>query len=374
MQGKYKTWVQFTIARISRAICHQRLRHLITWKPLRNPKSGYTIIIGCNTPLAEMVGANLRMLQQQRMEHLDRIIIVFDRPKEQIEYPVEQEMRRMYPTLPLLFLYYSEKQARVTRSFARPWVYSWASWCTGMAAAETKYCMFHDFDAMLLNPDIVESRYLALKQGDAQYCGVRHYIGNGIEFADGLAVTFELMFDLQFVRQTFHPIQVINTIGRIKGRTIDFDTLLYAQTLAGKSFLLPIPEEEMVHPQQVIDQFTRLTQIPGWKPPETNNLLMVPYFLFLANDLKTMQKATEDLQSLSTSAGTSIPFFGKDMDLYRLSSAHVDWLTKQAVRLEKAVCGAVRQEVSDYFDAIRAFVDRRNVGISTQNQPVATAK
>jgi hypothetical protein len=290
------------------------------------------------------------------MENLDRIIVVFARPKEEIPCPIEQQMRQAHPSLPLEFIYYSPTQARVSKSVAKTWVYSWLSWCLGMAASRTQYCLLHDFDAMLVKPDIIESRYDEIRRRGVEYCGVRNYIGNGINSEDGLVVTFELMFDVAFVRRTFRPVELVNIIDIYKGRSVDFDSLLYIQTKAGKSVILEIAEEDMVHPQQVICQFTDLTQRKGWIPPESNNLLFVPYFLYVAGRPESLASTREELRQLSHD---HLAFFGQQMDLSRLSVSHVDWISKQAQRLEAAVAGSVRADVHEYLSALRAYVERR---------------
>jgi len=364
MQGKYKNWLQYGLARTRRALLRAAIRPLVTWEPVSEPRDGYTIVVGCNTPLAEMLAANLHMLGRQRLANLDRIVVVFDEPKSQMPFAAEEAMRRAYPELPLEFAYYTRRQARVCRMIGFAWVNCWLSWCIGIAAARSRYCLLHDFDAMLIDPEIVESRYEEIRRREAQYCRVRNYIGNGIEATDGLVVTFEMMFDLEFLRRTFHPIDLYNSIGRLDGRTVDFDTFLYPQRKAGISFVLGVPEQDMVHPSQVICQFSGLMNSRDYVPPETNNLLMIPYFLFLAGKPESMTSTRRELELAKLQFGRSIQFFGRRMNLSRLSDSHARWLEKQAFRLEQATAGRVRQDVSDYFGAIKAVA---GIGARSQN-------
>lgn len=365
MRGKYTNYFQFLLARIHRARTLRVISKLVEWKPLEQPKPGYTIVLGCNTPLAEMLATNLLMLRRQRLKNLDRIIVVFDRPKHELAMDIERDMRAEFPELPLEFIYYTELQSKVSRGFKRPWVYCWLSWMIGLAAARTKYCVLHDFDAMIIDPDFMETRYEAISTRGAQYCGVRDYIGNGVEFADCLRVTFELMFDLEFVRRTFRPIELANTIGWYKGRTVDFDIFLYAQSKAGEGFVLEVPEDDMVHPQQMISQFTDLMEKDGWIPPDENRLLLVPYFLFVADRPQLMNRMRDALVQITTGSGPrkdTIPFFGKQMNVSRLSVVHADWLAKQAFRLEHALVGQVRPEVAEYFNVVKEYVRTRARG------------
>ncbi len=98
---------------------------------------------------------------------------------------------------------------------------------------------------------------------------MKYYLGNGLAPADRLAVTFELMFDLAFVRRHFRPIELANTVDTYKGRGVDFDTMLYAQSKAGSAFTAEVSDQPMVHPQQVICQFTQLMQTNTLTPGST---------------------------------------------------------------------------------------------------------
>src|SRR5262249_8422147 len=145
------------------------LRQMVTWTPLQEPAEGYSILIGCNSPLSRMLEANLKMLANQKLSSLDRIFVVFDTPAEQIGLGLEQQMRERFPHLPLSFIYYSRIQARVLATIGWGWAYSWLSWCKGIAATRTRYAFLQDFDAFLLRPDIIEERYHAIRQRNDQY-------------------------------------------------------------------------------------------------------------------------------------------------------------------------------------------------------------
>ncbi|HEY8750458.1 MAG TPA: hypothetical protein VIM11_20910 [Tepidisphaeraceae bacterium] len=359
MQGKYRLWPRYVLAKAHRTLIHRRIKNLVKWQPLESPQAGYSIIIGCNTPLAEMLGANLKMLERQRLDHLEQILIVLDQPKDQIPIAIEQQLREAFPKLPLQFIYYTATQSNTARVVSQPWVYAWLSWCLGMAAARTRHCFLHDFDAMLINPEIIESRYAQIRDCQAEYCGVKYYLGNGLHPSDALAVTFELMFDLAFVRSRFHPIELANTVNMYKGRGVDFDTMLYAQSKDGRAVMSAVTDDDMVHPQQVICQFTSLTQ-RNILPPGNCNLLIVPYFLFLADKPEFLRSTRTELSRIATGDspfGTGIPFFGRRLDLSQFTATHIDWIANQSFSLERAVNGFVRPEVTDFFAAIRDVVE-----------------
>jgi len=349
MHGKYSSPLRFHLVRAQRALLRSIIRRFSSFTPIDDPKPGYSILIGCSTPLAGMLEVNLSLLARQELTNLDQIIVAFDHPADQLPLPVEKLAREHFPLLPLRFEYYSPFQARVFATLGLPWTYSWASWMKGLMACRTKYALLHDFDAMLLRKDIIEERYRETNARNAQWCGIRAYNGNGVITDDGLVTTFEMMLDVQFIRQRFRPIDLFNQVTTHNGRTVDFDTCLYAQTLAGERFILPIAEEDLVHPSQVIHQFTELCNRRGYIPPAANNLWFIPYFLYLSGHPQSMASITSELESNS---GGPVTLLSHSMNPSKLTVVHFEWVRKQVNRLEEALAGEVRPEVRRYVEAI----------------------
>lgn len=356
-QEKYKSELKYRMVQVRRMALRMVIRKLAKWEAMAAPADGYTVIIGCNTPLAKMLGANLYFLSQQDLSHCDRILVVLDRPREQMPFDVEPKLRARFPKLPVEFVYYSQQQAEVVAKVKWPWVNSWLSWSIGLGVTRTRYAMLQDFDAMLLRPDIVEERYRAIKERGHQFVGVRFYGGNGVIPDDGLASTFELILDAQYLRQNFKAIDAFNHVTRYNGRRVDFDTLLWCQTRGSQNSILPIDEEDMVHPSQVICQFEEHRNGRADRIPASNNLAFVPYFLFLAEEPEVLLDLTAQMERAETK---TLQFFGRELDLSGMVDTHIQWITKQAYRLEKAVAGQPREEARRYFAALDGFVARLN--------------
>jgi hypothetical protein len=351
MTGKYTNPLKYHAVRLQRFLLRRYLARLSRWEPMMDPQEGYSLCIGGSAPLAAILAANLELLSRQDLAHCRRIFIVFDHPRDQLPLPIEEQMRQRHPGLPLEFLYYTPAETRVFRRIGFPGCYSWFSWHKAIARCRTRYAILHDFDALLLKPTLLEERYCFIREQQAHWCGIRWYTGNGVLADDSLATTFEMILDAFFVRQRFHPIDAFNHVTIHNGRTVDFDTFLDCQARAGKSVVLPIAEQEMVHPSQVVHQFTELTHRRHYIPPEHNNLLMIPYFLHLAGQGDLLAQTRRGLETM---LDQTLPFFGRPMNLSRLSATHARWLRKQADLLERTLIGETRHEVRAYFDAIDA--------------------
>ena len=352
---KYRSEISFRAGQARRLIVRGLIRGLVNWEPLPPvPAPGYSVIIGCNAPLLWMLGCNLQFLARQDLGNTDLILVVVDRPRDQLANDVELAMRARFPSLPLEFLHYTPLQRRVCNLVAWPWVQSWLSWSVGISRARTRYALLHDFDAMLLRPGILEERFRTITERDVQYLGVKFYESNGFVADDQLATTFELMVDLKHLRQWHRPIDLFNHVTRHRGRRVDFDTFLFAQAMAGRRSTLPVDEEDMVHPSQLICQFEDLRA--GRRTiPHTNSLMLIPYFLYAGEEPRTLRSITEQLER---GGGPSIDFMGMPFDLSRLPPMHLQWITKQAFRLELALVPEVRAEVRRYFVALDAFIAR----------------
>lgn len=349
MQGKYSNYGKFLAVRAQRALLRLALRPMLNWGRLANPRPGYSIVIACHAHFARMLIGNLRLLMKQDLADLDRVIICFDGPKSAELEQFEREAKREFEKLNLLCLRQSAFQSAVLRRIGWGWVDCWLSYARGISAARTRWVMLHDMDAFLIRPDLIARRFAKLLQDQPCYMGIRWYEGNGVEKADQLCYIVEMMLDAQFMRRRFKPLDLFNHVCMYKGRSVDFDTLLYPQSIAGRTQVLPLEMTHWVHPSQVISQFTYLKNRPVYTPPASNNLFFIPYFLYLADDRDILEKHRVALEE--TRRGP-VDFLGGKMDLSQFTRTHFDWIRQQVERLESAVAGEVRPEVQGYLDAI----------------------
>lgn len=357
MQGKYTKRSSFWFAWLKRVPIRLAIRTVVRWRPLAKPTEGYTVLIGVNHGLVPMLGANLAMLARQDNANLDTVIVIINRTRETMDGDaIEASYRERFPKLPLKFVFFSRWQEAVSSRIGWAWVYSWLCWSVGISVTETRYAILHDFDALLIGEQVLEERYQLIRERDDDYVGIRYYRGNGIEESDRLVTTFEMIFDAAYVRKRFWPVQLFNHVCVHNGRTVDFDTFLYAQSRDGKGSVKAIEADDMVHPSQMICQFVELTERSRELSPGKSNLLMVPYYLYIAGETKALEEILTDLEKKK---GQGLPFFGRLLELNRLSGEHSQWMRTQAERVELAISGEVREPVQRYFDAIdRHMVSR----------------
>lgn len=349
MEGKYSSCGKFLAVRIQRAALRLVLRPLMRWSRLDEPVPGYSIVIACHAHFARMLIGNLRLLLKQDLSGLDRVIVCFDGPKTPALEEFEREAKREFAKLNLLCLHQSAMQSAVLRRIGWGWVDCWLSYAKGIGASRTRWVMLHDMDAYLLQDDVIATRFEQMRQSDARFMGIRWYEGNGVRREDQLCYIVEMMLDAQFLRKRFKPLDLFNHVGTYKGRSVDFDTLLYPQCVAGGTKILPLEMTRWVHPSQVISQFTYLKSRPVYAPPASNNLFFIPYFLYLSDDREILEQHRTALENAGQGL---VEFLGGKMDLSQFTRTHFDWIRQQVDRLETAVAGGMRDPVRAYLEAV----------------------
>lgn len=347
MGSQPHTLTQYVRKTIARRGMAAMIAPLVSWEPMQQPGEGYSLLIGCNRNLGPMLLANLRLLTRQKRTNCKEVILAIDGTEAELGLKIKQRAVDVCEGMPIRFVHYSSKQISVTRMVDWGWIYAWLSWCIGIRECTTRYAMLHDFDALLLNPDVLEERYAQVQQRGVEFLGIAHHTGGGVVEDDRLVRTFELMFDCAFVRKTFKPIELFNTMKSIAGRRVEFDTFLNAQHRAGKTSVMPLAEEEMVHPSQMICQYVDFNAQRG-RVPTNNNLLMIPYYEHIGGDSGLMQDITRQL----VSGKRIVSLWGKPLDIAAISAPHKQWMRKQMMRMEKTLHGGMAGEVAAYMDAV----------------------
>ena len=347
MHSAHSTY-RYVMKLVSRACMRMLIAPLCRWSPLLEFHDGYTVLIGCVYRLQAMIPANLRTLARQQAPNCREILLSIDCEPHEVDAGFEQRVREAAHPLKVRCLYYTPWQRRITRLLDWGWIYAWLNWSMGIANAKTRYAMLHDFDALLLDPHVLEQRYAAIRKEGVEYLGMDYYSGLGVLAEDRLVKTFELMFDAAFVRSHFRPIELFNAMDRRPGRLVEYDTFLNAQTKAGRTAVLPIDATEMVHPSQMICQFVDFTAGRNRVPQASNNLLMIPFYEHLGGDSSSMLRLTQEIRA----TGGTATLWSRLLDVRLLTPAHAAWIRKQGCRAETLIFGEVRPESSAYFDAI----------------------
>ncbi len=346
---------------LRRAGMQARLRGLVSWDPLDSPRQGYTVVIAAMHRLWPVLVANLRLVSRMRLDHMHELLVVFDCEEAEVPKAARAEIDALVASgLRVRVLTYTRKQARTARAIQWGWVYSWMSWSIGIGAATTRWVLLHDLDALPIDANLFEEACDSAEIGDVQFQGARFYAGCGVVADMGLVTTFEMVLDAKWLRAHSVPYDGFNKVRVVNGRSVDFDTFLAVQRRAARRSVYPIAEHQLVHPSQLICQFTDHMMGRRDRTSPTSRLPILAYFMQVGDrsfDLDALGAAIAD------STARSALLWGKSLDIGSIPPETWAWMEKQIRRLEQYLFGATRPEIEAYLAGFkRRAGDRRTVG------------
>lgn len=372
MADKYKSYLHYLLAKIYRGFIRHRLAKLISWTPYPLPlESGCTAIIGLCSKLPHILAANLTCLSSSQWEVLREVFIVVDAEKGSLPSGFEEQIQSKFADLKISFFYYNQNQAYLTEKVKLPFAYSWLSWCIGLDHVRTDTALIHDYDALVFD-DSLAKRYQIFRKSAAKIQGVAWYKSNGILAEDRLATTFEAFVEVRWLK-SFAPIQLFNRVGVLNKRWVDYDTLLDIQanyTPSEQRTIVPMSREELVHPSQMIHQYTMFRKFPGKALP-CQSTIMIPFFHFLGGQKMALSQAIQALQQGNFN-NVDLLNDGTKINLTLLEVESVDFILKLILRTSIKLRISPFRELIDYgtilYHACKAPRDRIWVNNFTQEQ------
>ncbi len=330
---KYKTYLQFLIAKLHKNIKRYRISKLFSWEPLPPLESGCTAIIGMCSRMPYVLGANLYCLNKNQWDDLKEVLITVDAEKGALPDGFEEDIIQKFPQLKMTFFYYNRQQAEFTTKVNDPYIYSWLSWGTCMNHVRTKTVLIQDYDALVLSGEAFEKRYHAFIDSGAKIQGISWCKIGGFEAKDHLATTFEAFMDVSWIR-SFPPVMGYNRVGLLNGSKVDYDTYLDIQanhTPENQRTIIPMSEEELVHPSQMITQYMRFRNSPGKALP-CFSVIMTPFFYFLSGQENAITNATQTLQQ-GNPEQVDLLSDGVIMNFSQLDTKAVDFMLKLMIQV-----------------------------------------
>lgn len=331
MEGKYRNWGAFMKAYAVREGVRARLRSAVTWSELSSPTEGCTAIIGMCHRLPNVLLGNLRCLLGNRWPELKEVIVVVDGERSSLPQQLEDQAIALGNQVPVRMQYYTAHQAKLADALNLPYVYAWLSWSIGLSQCRTRHALLQDYDALVFG-DALAKRYAAFAESKVSMQGISWYTGNGVLAEDKLATTFEAFLDVPWVRSR-HPLAAFHKVRYRDGRSFDYDTLLDLQhngTPVHMRAAMPMDEENLVHPSQMIHQYTMFRRYPGKELP-CYSIPMIPFFEFLSGDSTAIQRVVARLQS-NKDPVVDLIGDGTRINTRVLTVAQVDWALKQMLR------------------------------------------
>lgn len=330
--GKYKNELLYLANWFAREVLRFRLKKLVTWNNKFDYVDGCTVVLGMCSKLPDVLMANLTCLNRAKWPEMSSVIISVDaseiKNQKQIENSVKQELKN----LDVKFVYYTKEQSTLANKLQLPFVFSWLSWCNAIKLVKTRDILIHDYDALILS-GALSRRYYSFLASSAKVQGISWYASNGLIADDRLATTFEMFVKTDWIK-SFNPINLFNKNTIIGGRrSVDFDTTLLAQYLSlneQERQIVPMSQEDLMHPSQMIHQYTMFRKFPG-KPLPCFSIILIPFFSYLGGKQAAISEAVTALKQQSSS---QVYLLGDDtlINLTSLDKPQIDWALKQIIQ------------------------------------------
>lgn len=323
----------FFFAQLYRFSLRYRVSKLIKWTPSVDLKPGGTIVIGMCSKLHDILYVNLACLDKNKWAKLEEIIIVVDTKQGVLPNNFEQDIVAKFPNLALTFLYYNHQQARFTEKLKHPLVYAWLSWCIGLNHVKTETALIQDYDALILDNKVLEKRYQVFLESKSVIQGIAWYKVNGFKSTDKLCSTFEALVDINWVK-SFPPVRLFSKVGVFDKRQVDYDILLDIQanhTPETQRTIFPMSTQELVHPSQVIHQYTMFRKFPRKKLP-CSSIIIIPFFHLLSGKKEALSQA---IQAIQQGDLNKVDLLGDNtqINLSLLETSSVNFILKLMLRL-----------------------------------------
>jgi len=337
-----------------RSMRRHQISNLVEWTAVETDQPlepGCTILLGMCSKLPTIIHANLACLQKAQWAELKAVYIIVDCQKQEFDASLEAELIQTFPELNISFFYYTQQQSKQAEQLKLPYLYAWMSWCIGLKHTTTQSVLIHDYDALILSPTRLGQRYRTFQQEEAKIQGIEWYNVNGFHDNDRLACTFECFADTAWLR-SFEPVELFNNIGKLDGRVVDYDITLEVQAnhLAPEARTiseLSQAASEIVHPSQMIHQYTMFRKFPGGDLP-CYSMILLPLFSFLAGE----QSAFESAKSAVVNGQGNMEWNGVTINLGQLEDHHLHWGLQQSVQALVALNIAPQKDLFDYYQAL----------------------
>ena len=150
------------------------LRPGVSWRPLEDPKPGFSIVLGTPWALRHLLPVNLRFVSRTDLDGLDRLHVVFDRTRRPGAEEFIASITEAFPDLPLDFRFHPRIAGRIVRRADQSKFYASLNWVTGLAACQTRHAILHDFDLYPVAPDFFSRIVDAMRERDLRFSGAEY--------------------------------------------------------------------------------------------------------------------------------------------------------------------------------------------------------
>ena len=342
------------LRKIRREALKTILRPILRWAPLREPREGWSIVLGTPWDLRHLLDVNLLFVSKADLTGLDAIHIVFDRTKRPGGDEFIAQMKERHPSLALEFRFHEALPGRLAQRIHQSKFYASMNWVTGIKACRTRYAVMHDFDLYPLDRSYFRRLVAAMPDNGWRFSGAEVTRFSGLTDEDRIVGTWNLGVDVAWMRTHWSPVDCFHTVTQFNGRRVDFDAFSDIQSRTPARGLVPgLGVHSFAHVRNLCSTYLR------FRKGEAPNVVWRLHFLWYLEDLSG--HAEHFREAVAAMRGATSPVLkvaDYSFDFSRVHHTCSNVLRDELAMMENALFGGVRAQVTEYVGVFADFLER----------------
>lgn len=343
--------------RLGRESVKTLLRACLHWKPLTDPRPGFSIVLGTPWDLRHLLAVNLKFVARTDTTSLHRIHVVFDRRPRPGADELIAEVRAAFPQLPLTFRFYPPFTGRIIERVNVSTFYNSMNTVLALGECETKYAILHDFDLYPLAPDYFTGIVEAMAQRQLRFSGRELTYFDGLTERDAVIGTWSLGIDVEWLRRRHHPVTCFHTtIPTAEGRWMSLDPYSHLQMQTPERDLAGPIDGLACHVRNLCSTYLRFT---GGKHAKV--AWRLHYLWYLEGLDSRPHRVAEVTEAMNNASDGRLTIDGLSADFSKVHAGSAGVLRSELRLMDRTLFGAPRPETEAYIDAFERFLRRYGI-------------
>jgi hypothetical protein len=326
----------------------------LRWSPLKDPKEGFSIVLGVPWALRHLLPVNLEFVQRTDIRQLRRLYVVFDRVAQDGGEAFIEQIRAQFPHLPLAFSFHPRLPGIIVERINQSKFYASMNWTLGLAQCETRYAVMHDFDLYPLVPEYFVCMADAMRDRKLRFTGLELTTFDALQPSHGLIGTWALGIDVAWLREHYRPIDCFHAVEHISGQRFDLDAFTYIESRTPQRALVDVvTSADAAHVRNLCSTYLRFSK--GQRFDVVWRLHLMWYLEFLGGRNDRLNQVIDLMDKTNSSR---LPVDGLVAEFAETHVTCANVLRREIGPMERFLFGEPRHEVMAYVDAFERFLWR----------------
>jgi hypothetical protein len=340
--------------RVGREVVKSILGRMLSWRQMKSPVEGFSIILGVPWDLRHLLSVNLQFVAKTDLTRLNKLFVVFDRRSRSDMVTIEEKTRREFPSLPLEFLCYPDVSGWIIEKVHVSTFYNSMNTTLAIGRCATKHVVLHDFDLYPLRDDHFTSIVDAMQKNQWRFAGHELTHFDGLNDEDLQIGTWTLGIDLEWLRSQYRPIDCFHSVASHAGRTFNLDPFAWIQfQTPARGLTEGFDETSFCHVKNLCSTYLRLLKRAPLKVAWRLHYLW--YLEYLSGNSDRLGGVIQAMQC-SKDGILLVDQYPADFRDTHASCGNV--LRRELQMMEQFLYGETRENVQEYLNEFDRFIHK----------------